>query len=128
MGKTKNRGSPSGPLSEIDGLRMYVEWLVGQEAVWEAIADAHFRDAERLRRTIDEVVLPALRSLEDEGHLSKEVRGKLEQACMGGVDEDIVEAAVRAEEACSHEQASEEKDAPDHHFRDGPNPSGKGKK
>jgi hypothetical protein len=103
MGKTKNRGSPSGPLPEVDGLRMYVEWLVGREEVLDAIANAHFRDAERLRGTIDEVVLPALRKLEDEGHVPGEVREKLEQACGEMVDEDIVAAAVRAEETCSHQ-------------------------
>jgi HEAT repeat protein len=105
MGKTKNRGSPSRPLPEIDGLRMYVEWLVGQEAIREAIADAHYRNAEALRRVIDEAAVPALRKLEAEGHMPGEVRGKLEQACREVVDEDIVEAAVRAEEACS-DQAS----------------------
>jgi hypothetical protein len=128
MGKTKNRGSPRGSLraffskigaalggnsdklrealADNNGLRMYVDWLVVQEAIREAIAEAHCRDAEALRRVIDEVAVPALRKLELEGHPSSEVREKLEQACMDVVDEDIVEATVRAEEACSDQQAS----------------------
>ena len=92
-------------LADNNGLRMYVDWLLGQEAIREAIAEAHCRDAEALRRVIDEVAVPALRKLEVEERLSSEVREKLERACVDVVDEDIVEAVVRAEETCSDKQA-----------------------
>lgn len=127
MRKTRNRGSPCGPVrafcsklvaaiggsdeelrkaqADNKGLRMHLEWLAGREAVREAIADAHSRDAEALRRVIEETAVPALRKLEVEGHLSSEVREIFEQACREVVDEDIVAATVRAEEACS-DQAS----------------------